>query len=197
MVPSDGQILSSISYETIFGYVAIGAVVSIGIKRVVADSPQAGVRGVQRTAFLIEIRVGHIQHKAALVTPREFGLERVGTSMPEVSIGQQKLSHQRKGQSSQVLCRVRAVSLCRVANRDTVSLSFAKRSSVRSKFIQVLTCDQAAHVCPEVRHPQSSVANNLTFKCGVVLLDSGRLDVYRYGVRGNRIAKQIGRASCK
>ena len=70
-----------------------------------------------------------------------------------------------------------------------------KGVGVRSKFIQVFAGDQAAHVGAEIRQPQSSVANNLTFKGGVVLLDAGRLDVYRYGVRGNRIAKSLYRST--
>src|SRR5579863_4424448 len=180
MFPSDGQIISSICDETVLGDVAIGAVICIGIKWVVADSPQAGVRGVQRTALLIEIRVGHIQHKAALVTAREFGLEGVGISVPEVSVSEQKLSDQRKRQSSQVLSRVGAVSLGGVANRrrrtGSDPLSCAKRSRIRCKFIQVLTCNQAIHVGAEIRHPQSSVVNNLAFKRGVVLLDAWSLD---------------------
>src|ERR1035438_8945561 len=95
MVPSDGQIVKSIGNETVPGDVAIGAVIRVRTKWVVADSPQAGIRGVQCAALLIEIRVGHIQHEAALVTPCKFGLEGVGVSMPVVSISQQKLSHQR------------------------------------------------------------------------------------------------------
>src|SRR5580698_5589702 len=97
--------------------------------------------------------------------------------MSEVSIGQQELSHQRKGQSSQVLRRVRAVSLSRVANRDAVALRCAERSVVRSEFIQVFAGDQAVHVGPEIGQPERSIANNLTLKRGVVLLDLRRLDV--------------------
>src|SRR6202021_3198801 len=105
MLLSDGQIVDSISDETMPGYVAIRAVVRVGAKWVVRNSPQTGVRGVKRSALLIEIRIGHIQHKAVLVTPREFGLEGVGICMPEVSIGQQKLTDQREGRSTKVLCR--------------------------------------------------------------------------------------------
>src|ERR1039458_2464176 len=102
MAPSDRQIINSIGYKTVLGYVTIRAVVRIGIKWVVADSSQAGIRSIQSTAFLIKIGVGHIQHEAALVTPREFGLEGVGVSMPEVSVGEQKFSHQREGQCFQI-----------------------------------------------------------------------------------------------
>src|ERR1035441_10935700 len=77
MAPSDRQIINPIGYKTVLGYVTIRAVVRIGIKWVVPDSSQAGIRSVQSTAFLIKIGVGHIQHEAALVTPREFGLEGV------------------------------------------------------------------------------------------------------------------------
>src|SRR5260370_18813287 len=111
MVPSDGQIVKSIGNETVLGDVAIGAIIRVGTKWVVADPPQAGVRGVQCAALLIEICVGNIQHEAALVTPCKFGLEGVGVCMPEVSICQQKLSHHREGQSSQVRWRVSTASL--------------------------------------------------------------------------------------
>src|ERR1700740_1611841 len=96
--------------------------------------------------------------------------------MPEVSVGEQKLTDQRKGQSSQVRRRVGTVSLRRIANRDTISLGCAERRRVRSKFIQVLACNQDLHVCAEIRHSQSSITNDLPFKGGVVLLDARALD---------------------
>src|ERR1039458_7943082 len=149
MAPSDRQIINPIGYKTVLGYVTIRAVVRIGIKWVVPDSSQAGIRSVQSTAFLIKIGVGHIQHEAAPVTPREFGLEGVGISMPEVSVGEQKLSDQRERQSIQVLSRVGAASLRRIANRwrrrgsdrwrrrGSDSLGCAKRFIVRGEFIQI------------------------------------------------------------
>src|SRR6202034_3884182 len=143
MVPSDGQIVKSIGNEPVPGDVAIGAVIRVGTKWVVGDSPQAGIGGVQCGALLIEIRVGHIQHEAAFVTPSKFGLEGVGVWMPEVSISQKKLSHQREGQSSQVGWRVGTVSLRRITNRDAVPLGGAERSRVRREFIQVFAGDQA------------------------------------------------------
>src|ERR1700721_3201787 len=97
MLLSDGQIVDSISDETMPGYVAIRAVVRVGAKWVVRNSPQTGVRGVQCSALLIEIRIGHIQHKAALVAPRDFGLEGVGICMPEVSEGDREPTTQREG----------------------------------------------------------------------------------------------------
>src|ERR1035438_1365396 len=111
MGPSDGQIVNSIGNETVPGDVAIGAVVRVRVKWVIGDSTQAGVRGVQCTALLIEICVGHIQHKAGLVAPREFGLEGVGVCIPVVSVGEQNLTDWRVGQSSQVRWRVGTVSL--------------------------------------------------------------------------------------
>src|ERR1035441_8638165 len=117
MAPSDRQIINSIGYKTVLGYVTIRAVVRIGIKWVVADSSQAGICRIQAAAFLIKIGVAHIQHEAALITPREFGLEGVGVSMPEVSVGEQKLSDQRERQSTQILSRVGAVSLRGIAIR--------------------------------------------------------------------------------
>src|ERR1700722_253548 len=100
MAPPDGQIVKSIGNETVPGDVTVGAVVRVGAEGVVADSPQAGVRGVRGAALLIEIRVGHIQHEAASVAPREFSLEGVGISTPEVAVGEQKLTDQRKRQTS-------------------------------------------------------------------------------------------------
>src|SRR5580658_4965336 len=97
MLLSDRQIVDSISDETMPRYVAIRAVVRVGAKWVVRNSSQTGVRSVQRSALLIEIGIGHIQHEALPVPPREFGLEGVGICMPEVSIAQQKLTDQREG----------------------------------------------------------------------------------------------------
>src|SRR5215469_12386284 len=176
MGPSDRKIVHPISNETVLGDVTIGAIVRVGAEWVVPNPTQAGIRRVQRAALLIEVRVGQIQHEAAPVAPREFGLKGVGVCMPEVSIGQQELSHQREGQSTQVGWRVGTVALRRIANRDTVSLGGAERRGVRSKFIQVLACDQAVHMCPEIRQPQSSITNDLAFKGSVVLLDAWTLD---------------------
>src|ERR1700739_301916 len=117
-------------------YVAVGTVVRIGIKRVVPDSSQARIRGIERAALLIEIGIGHIQHEAVLVVPRKFGLERVRISVPEVSVREQKLSNQREWQSSQILRRISAVSLSWIANGDAISLGCSKRSRVRSEFVE-------------------------------------------------------------
>src|SRR6185369_4226136 len=151
---------------------------------VVSDSAQARVARVQAARFLVHVRVGDVEHQPLGVATLQLSLERIGTSMSEVSVAEEEVSQARERLTSLVCRRQIAVAFIdRIARCESISGSGRAEWDITwCKCVQISSCDESAERATQVRNAQRGVTRNFSLVCSVVLLDSRLLQADRYSV---------------
>src|SRR6185369_17092003 len=153
---TNGQIVHAVGDETILRNKSFVTVIMVRLKWVVSDSTQARVARVQAARFLVHVCVGDVEHQPLGVATLQLSLERIGTSMSEVSVAEEEVSQARERLTSLVCRRQIAVAFIdRIARCESISGSGrAEWDITRWKCVQISSCDESAERATQVRNAQ-------------------------------------------
>src|SRR5437016_7689725 len=135
------------------GNIAVDSVVAFWLELIVSHPAEAGVAGVQGRRFLVQKRIGDVEHQAVGETMFKLSLKCIGLRMAVVSETYDEISQSREAVALSVGIRNTAISVVeRIAKARWVAVVIhhvaAKWHVARFKFIQIFSRDQALHQGP-------------------------------------------------
>src|SRR6267143_718398 len=147
---TERQIVDAIGNYAIAGNIAVDSIIAVWLELIIGHTAEAGIAGVQRGRFLVQIRIRNAEHQAVGIAMLELRLESVQLCMAIVSEASYEIPERWEPVTLAIL--IRNIAICAI-DRLTYPRRFpvithgmsAKWNVTWLKLVQVSTGDQTVH----------------------------------------------------